>query len=691
MSAENATVCDCLEAGVSRLKAKTPRGSFEVEKSRANNPTKITVSQDEMAATGKLQTAPDTWAAFTTMLCVAASSGPGGLQPDGKLCLGTPETYAAEGPQPAGAFALAAKGKFAAALRESIASIDGGGGVAWTHALKPTLERLLTLLDEIPDGAGWAHGGLRTLNELCQTIGYEYTVRPIQAYFLAGAELQSSLQDPEGDLRALDERAARLVARLEELDSLALLDMDGDWAGLDRVLQHSEHSDERYASMEEYNNPCLDEQTRLEEQLWETRTALLRSMPALLRIVFESFSGDNEIDQQVGALQGKAAEASRICDERAAVYTTKQCQIEAAVKQLKAEVRTVLDEQKEADRAAVARRATHGVMMDEHARSQAEMAAQIAALVERYERNEAEALDKIAKNDAGEATHQRETAARTATVAMKEACEDEIAPYANVFEQSAAAVGVMQRVATSAIGAVVEHTRAKVGRLAAQEGRLLTQVYTTTCEAHAGLVDDCARAEFALHTIQLQLDANRAAFVTAQKMRNRPKMQALTAKRAEITDEKQVHSEVVIKVEERMAVLKTDAFESTLARLGHRFFDEADDDGFVDAGDSEAATVREAVREWAQDTPPPAAPFDEIERTRRPVADAGMQQIIEDEAQTMVTLHDRALEFFTGGGRCLANAGGATVEGTPVHPADATDKAVLVVAGSVAGGTQDTA
>ena len=40
-----------------------------------------------------------------------------------------------------------------------------------------------------------------------------------------------------------------------------------------------------------------------------------------------------------------------------------------------------------------------------------------------------------------------------------------------------------------------------------------------------------------LHTVDIQLDANRAAFVTAQKMRNQPKMQALKAKRAEITEE----------------------------------------------------------------------------------------------------------------------------------------------------------
>ena len=174
-------------------------------------------------------------------------------------------------------------------------------------------------------------------------------------------------------------------------------------------------------------------------------------------------------------------------------------------------------------------------------------------------------------------------------------------------------------------------------------------------------------------------------------MRNQPKMQALKAKRAEITEEKQVHSEVVIKLEERMAVLKTDDFDRTLARLGQRFFDEADADGFVDAGDSEAAAVREAVGKWVQATPPPAAPFDEIERARRADVDGAMQDMLKDEAEKTARLHDRALEFFKGGGQCLANAAGATVEGTPVDPADATDKDVPVVAGRVPGGTRDTA
>merc|ERR1711939_478290 len=219
------------------------------------------------------------------------------------------------------------------------------------------------------------------------------------------------------------------------LDTLNDFDDEEDQAAINHILQNPDFPEHQYADLEEFEDSCNAEQAELEEQLWEKRTELLDHLPAVLKIVFDSYHGENTLDKQVSSLKAKQKQAIQKCRSKKKEYMQKKKQLTDAVKELQRRVAAVQKEQKASEKRAKQRRSQFKIAHEEEARAVQDIDKRIVALLEQRKQYEEAGRQRTAQNDAAERQHQCETAARNDALEMLRGCEEELQPYVDVFHK----------------------------------------------------------------------------------------------------------------------------------------------------------------------------------------------------------------------------------------------------------------
>lgn len=568
------------------------RPDYKDQVQQSDNPEQLQFTDEEKIMSGKVQTKTTTWAE---------------LDADK---LGTPDTIASERPVGQPEYRLKEKGKMKKHLEEMVAQMEDGSLSASLLPLKPTLQELVKALDQIPDAENWKNGGFTTLDEMTRDIGKNFTFDPICKFFESAEVFEKDMHDPEKTQRELLMEIDELKARLEALETLGDFSDEEDQAAIKHILQNPEFPEHQYADIEAFEDSCGAEQAELEEQLWKARTALLSHLPAVLKIVFDSFHGENTLDQQVSSLQATQNEAKQRCDAKKKEYTTKKDQITQAVKELRRRETALDKEQKDCDQRAKQRRLGFKKEHEKEAVDRQEIQKQIMALLEKDKHLEEAGRERTAKNEAAEREYQCATAARNDSRNMLQSCVEELQPYVEVCHKSAQAVDVMKGIAVTATNAVIDHTKSKVKDLQGQETQNLLLHYDVTCETFKDLADRSTLTQHNHQEQTLELEKNKAERKKAIALKKgKEVLEKIKQNRQAIEEQKDIFEQQLSKQDEKLAALKTSEFQQTVGRLADMYFGAAATPGATDEG---AAAVA-AVSRWVTSSLPPAMPFDELQ------------------------------------------------------------------------------
>eukprot|EP01052_Picozoa_sp_SAG31_P035084 SAG31_NODE_4187_length_3491_cov_2.346698_1_plen_668_part_00 len=567
------------------------RPNYIVQVQQSDNPEQLQFTDEEKVATGKAQTESDTW----TELANAK--------------LGTPDTITSEQPVGHPDYHLKEKGKMKKSLDDMVAQMEDGSLAASVLPLKPTLQQLLKALDQIPDAENWKNGGFTTLDELARDIGKNFTFDPIFTFFESAAVFEQDMQDPAEFQAKLLTEIAKLKARLEELATLDDFYDEEDEATIKHILQNPDFPEHQYEDIQAFEDSCGAEQAELEEQLWEKRTELLNHLPAVLKIIFDSFHGENTLDQQVSSLQATQNEAKKRCGAKKKGYLTKKNQLTRSGKELQRRIAAVDEEQKQSDKLAKKRRSQYRKAHEQGARTVQDLDKQIERLLEQRRKEEEVGRERTAENDAAERQYQCETATRNDALEMLRGCGVELQPYIEVFHKSAEVVDVMKEIAVTATDAVITLTKSKVEALQKQETQTLVLHYNVNCETFSEIAKGCALTKHNHQDQTLELEKNKAERKKAIDLRKGPQVLAkIKRDRQAIEGQKQIFEEQLSTQDERMGSLKTPEFERTVGRLSELYFNDAATPGSTDEG---AAAVA-SVSRWVVSSLPPKMPFDEL-------------------------------------------------------------------------------